>query len=112
MIAYALTPTEFANNLLQEIVDPLVALMAFVALLILIYKVIQYVRNPGDAANRVTALKGIGISVFGIFIIFSIWTIFVFVGRLADSDVTRELKKENVKFGEYQLIRHTGTITR
>lgn len=104
MFVYALTAPQFANNLLEEIVDPLVAMMAFIALLFLIIKTIKYIRNPGDSANRINGLKGIGYSVFGIFIIFSIWTIFIFIGKLADSDITRELEKHRVEFDEYELI--------
>ena len=76
--------------------------MAFIALLLFIITAIRFMYNSESSDKRSSMFKSMAIIVLGIFVIFSIYTIFVFVGRLANSDIA--LIKEKVHFGEYKLI--------
>ena len=102
MIANALSPTEIANRLLENIVNPLIALMAFIALLVLVIMGIKYVVNVDDAGNRGDLFKKMGWAVFGIFIIFSIYTVIAFVDRFAEGSV--DINPRNIEFGEFDVL--------
>ena len=101
MTAHALSPTEFANRLLEHIVDPLIALMAFIALLFFIITAARIIYNT-DSYDRSKIMTQLWWSIFGIFIIFSVWTILTFVGRLANSDISPEGRE--LEFGEYNIL--------
>lgn len=103
MLAYALTANQFANRLLENIVEPLVVLMAFIAILIFIGVAIRFINKADSSEQRAGMFKSMGIIIFGIFVIFSIWTIFSFVGRLANSDI--DIREDTAEFGEYELLR-------
>ena len=108
MTTNALSATEFANNLFDHIVDPLIALMAFIAILYLVFSVIRVIANS-ESNNRPAQFKHLFWSVIGIFVIFSIWTVITFIGRLAESDLTENLeKKERLEFSPYKILRPTN----
>ena len=102
MITYALTAGQFANRLLDNIVEPLVVLMAFTAILIFIAIAIRFISNADSSEQRAGMFKSMGIIILGIFIIFSIWTIFSFVGRLANSDIN--IIRDRAEFAPYDRI--------
>ena len=102
MVTYALSAGEFGNRILEHIVEPLVALMAFVALLLFIITAIRFVHNADSSGKRSTMFKSMAVIIFGIFVIFSIYTIFIFVGRLANSPIN--LEEQRVRFDEYELV--------
>ena len=89
----------FANRLFEQIIDPITALLAFVAIILLIYAVFRFMRS--SSGDRDPSFKGLAMAVFGIFIIFSIWTIFSFVSRLATSEKDadrRTYQEEHIDF--------------
>ena len=92
MVVGALTAKGVALNLFEHIVNPLIALMAFVAILLFIYWSIKLVRNA-DSVDRKELFTKLAWTIFGIFIIVSVWTIIHFVERVAESDlITNELR--------------------
>ena len=102
MITNALTAGQFANRLLDNIVEPLIVLMAFTALLIFIAIAIRFISKADSSEQRAGMFKSMAIIIFGIFIIFSIWTIFTFVGRLANSDTN--IIRDEAEFRPYELL--------
>ncbi len=104
MIVYAVTASGVANSLFNNIVDPLIAAMAFIALLLLIVTAVRFVANADAAEKRGGMFKNLSIIILGIFIIFSIYTLFSFVARLSQSDQQLN-KKEHIQFAEYQFLR-------
>ena len=106
MLAYALTANQFANRLLENIVEPLVVLMAFIAILIFIGAAIRFINKADSSEQRAGMFKSMGIIIFGIFVIFSIWTIFSFVGRLANSEI--DIREDRAEFGQYELLRRNS----
>ncbi len=111
MEVYAFSAAEFGNRIITILVDPLIALMAFLALLLFIFAAIRFIHNADSASERGEMFKRMAIIIFGIFIIFSIYTIFSFISRLANSDI--DLKPKDVEFGEYELVRRTpGEVER
>ena len=103
MVTYALTSREFANRLFEFIVDPLIALLAFTALLLFIWTGISLIRNQKESGDRAVLFKRMGIVILGLFVIFSVWTIFSFIGRLAGSDIV--LEKETVEFAPFDILK-------
>lgn len=110
MITHALTAEEFANNVFSEIVEPLIALIAFIALLLFVWFAGKVVRNSGeDAEKRKENVKKMFIAMFGLFLIFSVYTVFIFVIRLSNSETEIE-KQERLEFGEFEIIRRGGEV--
>ncbi|MDE0243230.1 MAG: hypothetical protein OYG31_00735 [Candidatus Kaiserbacteria bacterium] len=77
---------EFSNAFFEQIIDPIIALLAFVAIFLLIYVVFRFMRS--DSSDRSGSFKGLAMVVLGITVIFSVWTIFSFVRNLATTDDT------------------------
>ena len=101
MTITSFTPQEFANKLFEHIVDPLLAAMAFTSILLLIVVGIKFIKNA-DSLERGKLFKSLAMVVFGIFVIFSIWTIVTFVGRLAESDINPQ--RDIVEFETYRIL--------
>ena len=86
MFVSALSAKEIANNLFDHIVNPLIALMLFIAILFFIVIAIKLLLGA-ESMERKNLFSRLWWSIFGIFIITSVWTIIAFVGRLAESDI-------------------------
>ena len=86
MLASALSAKDLADNLFDHIVDPLMGLMLLVSILIFIWIGVQLIRNS-DSTDRKDLFTKLAWSIFGIFIIISVWTIIGFVADLAGSDI-------------------------
>lgn len=86
MIVSALSGKEISDNLFEHIVDPIMGAMALVAILLFAITAIKLIRNA-DSVDRKDLFTRLGWSIFGIFIIVSVWTIIAFVGRLAESNL-------------------------
>ena len=84
MIAYALSATKLANNLFEHIVNPLIVLLGIIALIILLIVAIRLMAKT-DSTDKKDIIKQLAMVIFGIFILFSVWSIFIFVYELADS---------------------------
>ena len=110
IVAHAISAGEFGNRILEHIVEPLVALMAFIALLLFVITAVRFVHNADSSKDRGSWFRSLAIIILGIFVIFSVYTIFVFVGRLANSDIP--LTKEPVQFGPYDLVERKTVPTR
>ena len=70
-----------AERLFTHIVNPLIFLMAFVAVFVFIATGIKLLKNI-DSVERKDLFARLGWGVVGIFIIVSVWTIIVYVERL------------------------------
>ena len=107
--AQALSAREIANRLFEHIVDPLIALMAFIALVLLIVMGIKFITTDASE-DRGEMLKKLGWTIFGIFIIFSIFTIVSFVERLSEPGT--RVDEGKVEFRQYELLeRRDANIT-
>ena len=96
MIANAISAKEIANNLLDHIVNPLMAGMLFIAILIFIIIAIKLIAGA-ESTDRKDLFTKLAWSIVGIFIIVSVWTIIHFVGRIAESDIlNNEIKKGKI----------------
>ena len=96
MIANAISAKEIANNLLDHIVNPLMAGMLFIAILIFIIIAIKLIAGA-ESTDRKDLFTKLAWSIIGIFIIVSVWTIIHFVGRIAESDlVPGEIKGKTI----------------
>ena len=102
MKVYALSAAEFGNRILDVLVSPLIALMAFLALLVFIVAAIRFMYLADASGDRQGIFKRMIIIIIGLFIIFSIYTIFAFVGRLAGSPI--QLRRDTVEFRQYDLV--------
>ena len=91
MLVYAITSKEIADNLFDHIVNPLMAGMLFIAILIFIVIAIKLLAGA-ESIDRKDLLAKLGWSIGGIFIIASVWTIIAFVSRLAESDLQISLQ--------------------
>ena len=91
MTAYALSAKEIANNLLEHIVNPLMAGMLFIAILLFIIIAIKLMAGA-ESADRKELFTKLGWSIAGIFIIVSVWTIIHFVARITESDLITNTK--------------------
>ena len=85
MTAYALSAAKLANNLFEHIVNPLIAFLGFIALMILVIGAMHFMFKADSAQERKEILKKLAIMIFGIFVVFSVWSIFRLAYRLADS---------------------------
>ena len=85
---------DFANKLFQFIVDPLITLLVFVGIFLLVVQVVRYISST-DAQDKGTKLLYILGTIFGLFIMTSVWVVFRFVGEVADSP--RELQPNTVE---------------
>lgn len=99
MFVYALEANELANRLFEHVVDPIIALLAFIALLIFVWTGVRYIYNVESSEKRGSLYRSFGIIIFGLFIIFSIYTIFSFVNRLAGDRTP--IEGGNVRFEPY-----------
>lgn len=86
MYVFALSAEEIAGNLFEHIVNPLMAAMLFVALLVFIIIAVQLIKNS-DSVDRKELFTKLSWSIAGIFIITSVWTIIAFVAKIAESDL-------------------------
>ena len=91
MFVFALSAQEIAGNLFDHIVNPIMAGLLFVAILIFIVIGIKLLAGA-DSLDRKDLFTKLGWSIFGIFIITSVWTIIALVGRLAESDIQISLR--------------------
>ena len=94
MLVNAISSKEIANNLLVHIVNPLMAGMLFIAILIFIVIAIKLIAGA-ESVDRKELFTKLGWSIVGIFIITSVWTIIHFVSRVTESDTVlgNEIKK-------------------
>lgn len=99
MVVNALSAGEFADKLLEHIIDPIIAALAFIALLLFIVTAVKIVYNSDAAGDRAALFRTLWWNVFGIFVIFSVWTIITFVEQLAESDVGN--REQTLEFAEY-----------
>ena len=86
MFALALSAKDFADNLFEHIVDPLMGLMLLVSILIFVWIGVQLIRNS-DSTDRKELFTKLAWSIVGIFIITSVWTVISFVADFAGSDI-------------------------
>ena len=105
MIVHALSPEAFANRLFENIVDPIIALLAFLALLLFVWTAILLIKRQKESGDRAELFKRMGIVILGLFIVFSVSTIFLFVDRLANPEI--DLEKDTVEFPSFDLIEYT-----
>lgn len=78
----------FANQLLFNIVDPIIAILFYVALAYFIFRLAKYMLiGSSDSTGRKAALKSIIFSLVGLFFISSVYTILFFVARISESEV-------------------------
>ena len=86
MLALALSAKEISNNLFDHIVNPLMAGMLFIAILVFIIIAIKLLAGA-ESTERKDLFTKLGWSIAGIFIITSVWTIIAFVSRIAERDI-------------------------
>ena len=86
----------FSNSLFSNIVDPAIALLAFFSLLLFIITAIHHMYSADSVQKWGALFTRFGMIFLGLFVIFSVYTIFSFVGRFADSD--RQFEQEEVQF--------------
>lgn len=92
---------KITNNIFEFIVDPLVAILAFIAIFYFIITTIRFLLN-GDGGKRGELIKQMLWSVVGMFIIFSVWTIFTFVERITESNYVGP--EDMVYFEDFEII--------
>ena len=90
MLVFALSAKEIADNLFDHIVNPLMAGMLFIAILFFIIIAVKLLAGA-ESTERKDLFTKLGWSIFGIFIITSVWTIIAFVSRLAERDIQTSL---------------------
>lgn len=93
MTANALSTMEIADNLFEHIVNPLMAGMLFVAILIFIIIAIKLIAGA-ESIDRKDLFTKLWWSIAGIFIITSVWTIIAFVRNLAESDIKISVQQD------------------
>lgn len=65
----------FLDNVVREIINPLILLLSAVAFVVLIWGIFEFILNAGDAAKRETGRQAILWGVVGMVIIFGAYGI-------------------------------------